>query len=102
MRTLNREREKNAARERRERENLRLECMAREQRMIMDGDRNELQRIKDELNNLSQLGNNMRINPLTPFSKRTESTISLKSPYECRTPSQERYRERSHPNSCNK
>ena len=76
--------------------------MAREQRMIMDGDRSELQRIKDELNNLSQLGNNACTNPLTPFSRRTESIMPLNSPYECRTPSQERHRGRSHPNSCHK
>jgi len=51
---LKREREKTAATARRDLEQLRLEYVAREQRFILDGDRNELNKIKLELKALNE------------------------------------------------
>jgi len=48
------EKEKTHAKARKEVEELRLQYVAREQRFILDGERNELQRIKRELKTLVQ------------------------------------------------
>ena len=54
-RALRREREKTASAARRDLEQLRLEYVAKEQKFVLDGDRNELRKIKEELKMLNDI-----------------------------------------------
>ncbi len=66
---LQRHQEKDAVAAKRELEQLRLDYLAREERFMLDGDREELQRIKHELDCLKSSS--------SPTSKHNTSTTSL-------------------------